>query len=338
MKIIDNIQILRAIAAILVVYFHSIVTLNLYNLSSSFFKSPYSHVWGASGVDIFFIISGFIMVVIQLRKKRNTKDFLKDRALRIIPLYWFLTLAFFSILFFLPFLFNEKILNYNDLFQSLFFISIFFDKEPLLYVGWSLEYEMVFYIFFGIALLFNNKYLIIFTSLMMIVLSILLNNSVVLEFLFGMIIGYFWSKNYIKINHHCSTLLILIGFLSLIIFNTIDQFRFIYWGIPSLLIFLGFLNLKPIKNNLLIKLGDASYSIYLVHMFILPVYFKIISLVGFNNFFMHEYVNVTLSVILSVFAGYLTHLIIEKPLNNLIFKVFKKTSTREKNQNEIKVS
>ena len=79
---ISNIQILRAIAAILVVAFHTVLAAKSYNLPTEFFYKV--DIWGAAGVDIFFIISGFIMVYIQINKKKKPLDFLKDRIESIL--------------------------------------------------------------------------------------------------------------------------------------------------------------------------------------------------------------------------------------------------------------
>ena len=147
---ISNIQILRAIAAILVVAFHTVLAAKSYNLPTEFFYKV--DIWGAAGVDIFFIISGFIMVYIQINKKKKPLDFLKDRIERIVPLYWFLTLFIAALLIVFPQAFRELSLSANHLINSLFFINYFNgDDHPLLYVGWTLEYEMLFYIVYYLS-------------------------------------------------------------------------------------------------------------------------------------------------------------------------------------------
>lgn len=118
---ISNIQILRAIAAILVVAFHAVPTAKSYQLSTDFFYKI--DVWGSAGVDIFFVISGFIMIYIQNKKNKTPAEFMKDRIERIAPLYWFLTLSFSFLLFIFPSAFNVWAFDFKTLINSLFFIN-----------------------------------------------------------------------------------------------------------------------------------------------------------------------------------------------------------------------
>lgn len=322
MQIINNIQVLRAIAAILVVFFHTIGTANLYGYGNDFFESPFSHVWGASGVDIFFIISGFIMILIQVKKNRSPLSFLKDRVIRIVPLYWFLTLFYFSILFFLPSIFNQKTYNFSELFFSLFFMAEFFSKQPMLYVGWSLEYEMFFYLIFGLSLFFKKIKISIFISILFLFFAVCLGfNNIVFEFIFGMIFAYFWIKKPFKINEYISYMLIAVGFISLVIFCNDKSLRLLTWGLSSLLIFIGFLNIKPINNKLMISLGNASYAIYLVQVFSIPLIYKIILKLNLPDFIFSEYLYILASIIFSIICGYLLHMIIEKPMSKFILNL-----------------
>jgi peptidoglycan/LPS O-acetylase OafA/YrhL len=102
--------------------------------------------FGIWGVDIFFVISGFIMMYVT---ENNQKNFLVKRIIRIVPLYWILTLGVFSIAIFYPDLLNNTTANFEHLIKSLFFIP--FDKNgsghfPILFLGWTLNFEVIFYI------------------------------------------------------------------------------------------------------------------------------------------------------------------------------------------------
>jgi peptidoglycan/LPS O-acetylase OafA/YrhL len=88
---ITNIQLLRGVAALMVVVFHLVVKMQPFGFDGS----QVSFLQG--GVDIFFVISGFIMVHISHERERSGGQFMADRIIRIVPIYWLLTLlAYFS--------------------------------------------------------------------------------------------------------------------------------------------------------------------------------------------------------------------------------------------------
>ena len=126
---ITNIQVLRFIAAFSVMMVH----LPLIGFG----------IWG---VDIFFVISGFIMMYVT---EKNHKNFFLKRLIRIIPIYWILTFGVFSVAILKPDLLNNTTADYEHLLKSLFFIP--FNKNetghfPILFLGWTLNYEMIFYL------------------------------------------------------------------------------------------------------------------------------------------------------------------------------------------------
>ena len=86
---LSNLQYLRAFAAINVVYLHVLIGGNSYNRPSTMF--PILGEWGANGVDIFFVISGFVMIYSQINNPKTIVNFYKSRLLRILPIYWLIT-------------------------------------------------------------------------------------------------------------------------------------------------------------------------------------------------------------------------------------------------------
>lgn len=260
------------------------------------------------------------MVYIQHRKNRTPVQFLKDRIERIAPLYWFLTLSMAVLLIILPSAFGERTFDLVFLVKSLFFVNFLSNLEPLLYVGWTLEYEMLFYLIFALSLFAKNEkasLLICATALSFLVMLGL--NSIIIEFIFGMIIGYVFNNHKIQINNLICIAMIILGFGFLTINWNSDLSRSITWGIPSVLIFLGFLLSKPLKNKVFQSLGNASYSIYLVQVFSIPIFYKIIDKLA-PDFSYSAEIYIILCLIFTVIAGVALHLIIEKPLNYLIVK------------------
>jgi exopolysaccharide production protein ExoZ len=135
---LNNLQILRAIAASLVVYYHCDV--HFLGLD----------VFGSCGVDIFFVLSGFIMTMIAGRGSGapTPAEFLQRRIARIVPLYWSMTLAIFTVAALAPSVLHSTRSSLGELAKSLFFVPFFKDDwsiQPLLYVGWTLNLEMYFY-------------------------------------------------------------------------------------------------------------------------------------------------------------------------------------------------
>lgn len=313
---IYNIQILRAIAALMVVAFHTVGTSEKYSLSTDFFYKV--DVWGPSGVDIFFVISGFIMVYIQCKKQRSSIQFLIDRVERIVPLYWFLTLSLAILVLLLPSAFNSREFNLGFLLDSLFFINFISDVEPIVYVGWTLEYEMLFYLVFGLSLIIKKENIsFLITGFVLLFLVWIGVDSIVFEFIYGMIIGYFFNRLKFLSGKNIYTIFIVAGFSLLAIDWGSDLPRSIKWGLPAVLVFLGFLFIKPIESIFLRKIGDASYSIYLVQVFTIPVFYKIIDKISFQFSYMSE-IYIILCIAFTAIVGFLLYLLFEKPVTHII--------------------
>lgn len=317
---ITNIQILRAIAAIIVIAFHTVLAAEKYNLPTNFFYKV--DFWGAAGVDIFFIISGFIMVYIQDKKKRNSVEFLMDRMERILPLYWTLALFISFLLIVFPQGFNELTLNFETFFKTLFFINFLSNETPLVYVGWTLEYEMLFYLVFGLSLLIKNQKFAFLVCIAILISMVFLGlNAIIVEFIYGMMIGLLFSKYRFTIKNKYCLIMIILGFSLLTIEWSKEISRSITWGLPSILIFIGALYLKPIKNKILELLGASSYSMYLVQVFSIPIFYKAISSISVFKIPQLAEVYVILCIVCSIIAGLLLYLLIEKPLSNVIYKL-----------------
>lgn len=328
-------------AATLVVIFHTIIHLNARNLDSGI---PYSLAIGRSGVDIFFVISGFIMVYVttdSFQKKGSGLDFMIKRSIRIIPVYWFYTLVMAGLLVLSPQNFSGgKSLQPDHLFASLAFIawpSNTGDLKPVLQAGWTLNFEMYFYLVVALLLRFPSKHYFSLLSTFFIgsiFLGLLfpglpaplkvLTSPLLLEFLMGTLAGIlFLSLS--KIPY--PGLITLSGFVLLIIASIVlgdtTALRWLKWGAPGFLIVLGSAFLERQSSfripRLLITLGDSSYSLYLTHIFS-------INLLGF---FWHRFIGdyytlfCAAAIIGSIVAGQIAYLIIEKPVTNWLSKKYR---------------
>ena len=286
-----HIQILRFFAATAVVVFHAIATGKVYLSDpgdTTLFKV---FEYGHYGVDLFFVISGFIIYYSTERSHPTPLQFLRRRVERIIPVYWFLTLLIVAIALSMPQIFRgADWFEINRLVTSLLFVSFADGKLPLLYVGWSLEYEMFFYVLVAL-LLFRRKdawngILILFSILVIAgqtkAVSELagpygfLMEPIILEFAFGILAGQIFCGKKVALPG-----LIAVSCASLAVLMAAPSHRALIIGLPSTLLVLGAAYLSRVRmapspiETVVARLGDASYSIYLIQVLTLPAVGKL---------------------------------------------------------------
>jgi exopolysaccharide production protein ExoZ len=241
--------------------------------------------FGSFGVDIFFVISGFIMVWIS--KPTDTPlHFIWNRIRRVVPLYWFFTLLMAIILLLLPSVFKNTVFDLSALMRSLAFLpgySVAYSDQvwPIVAPGWSLNYEMYFYLIFALSLLVASRFRILFISAVILGVFLLANSlnnksamqlfyseSIVFEFIFGMLLAVAWKRG-LRLPASTGLWLILLGFS--LLFLQLPASRIIEFGLPSLLVVTGCLYAQATEVRWAVVLGDASYALYLSHIFSLGV-------------------------------------------------------------------
>jgi len=118
------------------------------------------------GVDLFFVISGFVMVTVtrgKFQQSRQAVTFLYHRISRIYPLYWFYSLLVLVVFLLQPSFFNSSQFGQVNILASLLILP---QKHlPLLMVGWTLVHEMYFYLIFFLLLFFPEKHLVKYIGL-----------------------------------------------------------------------------------------------------------------------------------------------------------------------------
>ncbi len=317
---IDSIQVLRFFAAFSVMMVHLPV-----------------FEFGIWGVDIFFVISGFIMMYVT---ENNEKFFLLKRIFRIVPLYWILTLGVFALAIFVPDVLNNTTANIVHLIKSLFFIP--FDKNgtghfPILFLGWTLNFEVIFYFLFSLSLVFFKENRMIACSIFIIIFLVFNKifseknfvfetyaNDIFIEFIFGMILFTIWKKYKNKISTNLSNHFICLAILlvSIFILNYYNFSRSVSYGLPSLILavyFLFFLNHLKFPK-ILVSLGDASYCIYLLHPYVIQFFYKILEINEYDII-----IELVFTLIISVIVFIVSLLIykfIEFPINVSLRKKF----------------
>ena len=312
-----NLQILRAFAALNVVLFHTIEAAASYGYETNLISSLEG--WGASGVDIFFVISGFVMLYTQLDNKKTVKDFLILRAIRIIPIYWLLTLVIIAIYIISPFLFKEMLISTELALASLGFMSnAVVGKNPIVYVGWTLEWEMLFYLVFGLSLCFRSWMATLsVTAIAVTAVSFSVSNFILLEFLAGLLIALLFKRfgfnDFGKFFIIFGSLVLSLSLLGEV--RELIESRVVLWGFPSVLIVYGAVAAPQINSRLGKLLGDASYSIYLIQVLTIPVFYKVFTVLGIqlSNDFL-----ALVCLLATAIGGTVMYLFIEKPMTHLI--------------------
>lgn len=341
---IISVQYLRALASILVVIVHAFELHRIY-FKKSIGISEKIYMFGGIGVDIFFVISGFIMMYICSKKPLvSFSQFLKffeNRVIRIAPLYLLITFFLALSLFIFPSLFNRTKFDFIHLIYSIFFIPYFNSAEtwhPILAQGWTLTYEFLFYLLMGISCwLFGKRgvYVCAFFLLINYFFNASLDYSTSLEriffeprliqFSFGIFLGALFLSNKILAgvlpNLLVSFLCIILVMYWVINFELVDDIqRAFLWGVISFLICYFLISnenfLNKFKSNFFLSLGDSSYSLYLTHNIVLAVAFK---LLVFSKVHLSFYFVIPLVISLCLFVGHYTYTFIERPIT-LLFK------------------
>lgn len=326
----DSIQTLRGIAAILVILEHV-----------RFLKC------GAFGVDIFFCISGFM---IMFATHKSTKNFFRKRIIRIIPLYYIMTIGTYLLLLILPGMFEQTKANPVFLVKSLLFIPFDIGNgilQPLMRIGWTVNCEMFFYLVFFIAFHINQKYrglvcsailslVVVFAQVFPVSFAPLnfYGNPVMLEFVLGIICYYICQKLYEwrcqnKLSAIFAPLSLLIAFILFCLLiitmpsiNILGFRRLLFWGFPGMLLVLCFFlfGLFSTVPRFTVLLGNMSFSIYLVHYY--PIMFLDRVVFDFSVCTPYTVFGTVLAALLCLGLSYICFLLIEKRLTGLLRRLF----------------
>jgi exopolysaccharide production protein ExoZ len=331
---IYNVQYLRFVAASMVVLHHTLLASFRYWPDDA--HDRHQFVAGAAGVDIFFVISGFIMVFISEKKERSPLDFVRHRLARVVPPYWVVTICIAVAMLIAPSAFQVSRFELPHFLASLLFLPYphptLNEALPLYAPGWTLNYEFFFYMLFAAAMAINSTNRVALASSALIALVIagyawpnenvayaFYTNPIMLEFVYGMIIGRMVIRG-ASVPRSASFGLILLGIAGLIAaaqYSLVERLsgeRILIYGLPAALLVAGSITLefskiaKPI--NFIVMLGNASYAIYVTHYILLGSILKGCSLFGLSPGF-------ALTAICFVGAtaiGVLFHFAIERPL------------------------
>lgn len=285
---LHGVQVLRAVAAYAVVAFHIMEFVRQYDLGVPRFAT------GRGGVDLFFVISGFVMVHVTADDERPVA-FWSKRVARIVPLYWAATIGAVVFSLTVPWAFPSADVSVESIAASLLFIpheDMGGHLQPILFVGWTLNLEVMFYLLFGASLALPSamRLPVLCLSLGTGVLAAhflaegpiaFYGNFIVLEFVVGCLLGAilkrgFWRRVPRPVIVSLPIGLGLAGFVAAAFTTSAEPNRLIIYGVPASLLVFGVAARDIVGPNTRLpffeRLGNASYSAYLIHPFLVVVW------------------------------------------------------------------
>lgn len=331
-----SLQYLRGVAALLVVYFHCVLQLRNFGI-----EVPRLPLFGESGVDLFFVLSGLLMWTTTSQVSTTALSFLRKRLIRIAPLYWILTLAAGAYALQVPYLLKNTQFDLGHFIASLLFIpalnpayrdgmGLGVQFTPVLVPGWTLNYEMFFY---GVFALFvatrpSARLLGICATLLTLTLAGVVGllgdgplrfygNPIMLEFVFGIGIALLIERRLLLAPKAALALIVIAAAMLLGADLAHASLRVLTFGLPAALIVYALccLELGGVMKNLpLLKwLGDASYSIYLTHIFSLAACRLVFSYLEPHHS-INELAFIVVGLGVSALVGVLTYRLFERPI------------------------
>ncbi len=324
-----HLQQLRAVAALMVVLYHA--------------RMPHYPLWngyafGTLGVDLFFVISGFVIYWVT-RRETSFWRYLLRRLIRVVPLYWILTLCMAAAVLLAPQLFQQTVFEFFHFLKSLAFVPAFNPSRPdeitpLLTPGWTLNYELFFYLSFGLVFFCCGRQrwgLALFSVLLLALVvcgrmlepagpaGLTYTSPKLLEFLAGIWIGI-WMNRGIRIPGKTGALAILLAGWLCLFFEPL----LLGWGalVGAAMVVLGAVSLeraRPVRSRVMEFLGDASYSIYLTHVLALGALRIAWQRVpGLDGMPLEPVAFMLVGIALSAIVGALAYVVVERPLVNFL--------------------
>lgn len=333
-KKLPLIQTFRGVAALLILFHHGTGQMVKY-FNFSYLDGVFDFAW--FGVDFFFVLSGFIIYYIH-KKDIGHRDrvfsYIRKRALRIYPPYWIITILIAPIYFFTQ-ISDAKEKSLMFAFKSI----VLFPQQntPIVFVGWTLVYEVFFYFVFALAIIMKPK--LVTPIITTWVIFILLNLANLIDIDGHFYLKFILSKYNIEFLLGCLSAHLLLNtkikysiiYLTLGVFGIVMSWYgaftgiiekgtsvcILSFGISAALIILGSAAIDTKYSfkipRLFTFLGDSSYSLYLTHFYTVILLQKIaLKFDSINPFGIYFTTNLVLVV--SLLSGCMFYIFVEKPL------------------------
>lgn len=342
-SVIKNLQILRFLAAGLVLFEHA----QYESTTKAFIDNRHYQVidffFWPGGVDIFFVISGFIMFMIgrqRFGQPSASTDFMLRRIIRVVPSYWtFTTLMIIAATVFSASVDSGR-MSTLDIVRSYLFIpyeNAYGAYYPVLSLGWTLNYEMFFYALFAIALLFDPRRGMLFvvgclTALGVVGMTGVVTapvlafwfNSIVLEFVLGIGLAWLYHRGWRLKPAAGLSLFIAGGFLMVLgkhlhLDLTALNYRALWLGIPALMMCAGLVLIEkpgpagPVVNALVFG-GNISFALYLSHPFAINITGLVFKKAGLDQ----PWLFIAVAMIAALCGAAAFYVVVEKPVTRLL--------------------
>ncbi|KAF1051302.1 MAG: hypothetical protein GAK43_02465 [Stenotrophomonas maltophilia] len=278
-----SLQALRALAAWLVVFHHFMQV--FFDFRADSLGGHLLSTRGQVGVDIFFVLSGFVIHLSSAGRRIPTLTFLVHRLARVAPAYWLYT----AITALIIFAFSNVMPIYGVALPQLMLSLAFLPSQnpggfgfyPILPVGWTLNFEMLFYLLFALSFLVNERWRLGLVSVLVLLTSLVLakepyisnfyRNPIIVEFLLGLGLAEVYRRGWLRLPTPLALGLALLATLCILRYPAEPSWRLLTWGVPSAVLVAACVALEPwfAGRRLLKSLGDWSYSVYLLHVIVL---------------------------------------------------------------------
>lgn len=325
-RYLESIQAGRGIAALLVVVHHA--AQKAAALSGGAIPS---FDFGIVGVDLFFMISGFIIYFVTAHKPTTHAEFFEKRLVRIFPLYWGLSLLALAIFLVKPGLINSSASVPTDVAAS--FLLWPTVAPYLVNNGWTLTYEVLFYVLWGLVVLpmaTRPRAFVACALLLAIALAgpasgldpKVLNLSLFVEFAAGVLTGLAFHRGWLRPRPALAALLLVVGtglaFVAVGDGMSNSPLRGFVLLLPVALMFLGIVLAGPLwrKAQWMLRIGDSSYSLYLFHPFILVLIPMAVRLTGQQHAAGAVLAISAAVCVAAVLFSFLLYKLVELPLTN----------------------
>lgn len=311
--------------------------------------------WGAIAVDIFFVISGFVMWHMMMMQPVSFGEYCRKRFVRAIPFYWAMTSFVVAVMLLAPRLLSTSRFDFAHVVASYFFVPWLHpvlrgEFAPVIIPGWTLDFEIAFYLVLGFGLFVPLRWraLAVVAAILAAALSpaviaihspilVFYTQPLIVNFASGILLGWLvW--NGFRLPAAAALALIAVALGSIVLMPSPSHFvpelggyRFMlaqaleYCG-PALAIVGGAVFLDAARTRatpwrLPALIGDAAYSIYIVQVFVLAALTRAWSMTGLQTDWRWNAVHLTSAVFASTAAGIACHFALELPLYRLFDRI-----------------
>lgn len=329
-KHIASLQGLRFVAAALVVFFHlDHFAPAMLGMDGAFLGGLFQR--GEAGVDVFFVLSGFIILYTTLGRARTRRGFLRARFVRIYPIYWVIVGALVA-----AELVGITHGHANRVDPAVIVPSMLLVPAPeyVIEVTWTLVIEMLFYGCFALTFFIRPR--VFFATLGVWAALAIVNRiapfapapdwlfgyllySGILEFFFGAAIAWTACHHEGRLPFGWTALALGSALFAYTLVGPVPEVlgRELIFGVPSALIVYGAFVADPWTPRFAVEIGDASYVLYLMHGPAIVLTFKVLTALGLDTRIGPVAVALAGATV-AIAASWVIHRLVERPLLRLL--------------------